>query len=96
MKDTSLPIDVQILNNLKGGDVVWVHVAPTCVGNDAFLEALREAVITEVAEDVAVFITPTDLVDRVSVMSLVDLFTLRNSLDLLIEGKLEMTDHVEE
>lgn len=89
-----LPVDVQTLHNLKRGDVIWVHVAPG-EATDQFLEALREAILTEVEESVAVLITPSDFVKRVSVMSLVDLLAMREQFDAMIESKLASMEHFE-
>lgn len=83
--------DVQVLKNLRRGDVVWVHVGPTknTSETDVFLEALREAVIGELDEEVAVIITPSDIVRRVTVMTLSELFLLRDQVDIMIANKSE-------
>jgi hypothetical protein len=95
--ETEYTFDLQLLRNLRSGDVVWVHVAAIPPGEegDEYIEHLRDTVLDELDDDVAVIITPQDYVEEVRVMDLQSLLEFRDQIDTMISLKMAGMESVE-
>ncbi len=75
--------NIEVFKNLRDGDVVWVSVPP---GAEVDTDSLHTSISSGIEADVVVFVMPSNLVERIKVLDLADLISLRTVIDKAIEG----------
>lgn len=94
MSDTSkmaLPPEliqrIEVFRNLQEGDVMWVQIVPDLVDqeNTKFVEELCESIMSYLPHNVALFITPSTIVQRIDIVPLDTLLKLRDTFDSQIQ-----------
>lgn len=95
MSKLDLPPDliqrIEAFRNLKEGDILWVQIVPDLVeeSNNKFVEELCESIMSYLPHNVALFITPSTIVERISMVPLDTLLKLRDTFDAQIQIRTE-------
>ena len=77
-------MDMTAFKNMKSGDILWVSVQPH---NEHMIENVRDQLLQLTEDGIGVFVTPTDVVSRVHLMSLVELCHVRDLVEQMITMK---------
>ena len=82
MPTSDIRAQLEAFRNLRPGEVLWVQVSEEDAQDDALLEILRDAVMDVVGAEVGVLVTPSNLIEKIQVLSLPELLQLQE----IIEG----------
>lgn len=78
---------VDVIKNLRDGDVLWVHVAGQPEPEE--LDAMYDSISALVEANVTIFVTPGDVIERIRVLPLIELLQLREVIDEAIRLQVE-------